>query len=88
MDDGIATGATAAAACEVVRAQGATHVVMATPVAPPDAAARLRASADELVCLSTPPGFSSVGEWYRDFSQTSDAQVVTLLSPGAPQDPG
>ncbi|GHB48232.1 hypothetical protein GCM10010347_17560 [Streptomyces cirratus] len=88
VDDGIATGATAAAACEVVRAQGATHVVMATPVAPPDAAARLRDSADELVCLSTPPAFSSVGQWYGDFSQTSDAQVITLLTPGARRDPG
>ncbi|THA52474.1 hypothetical protein E6R62_21280 [Streptomyces sp. A1136] len=90
VDDGVATGATAAAACEVVRAQGATHIVMATPVAPPDAAARLSASADELVCLSTPPAFSSVGQWYRDFSQTPDSVVIALLaarSPGPTPDP-
>lgn len=80
VDDGIATGATAAAACQVVRAQGAARVVMAAPVAPPDALTRVAAVADEVVCLSTPPGFSSVGQWYRDFSQTSDEEVVSLLA--------
>lgn len=84
VDDGIATGATAATACEVVRAQGAARVVMAVPVAPPEAAARLRGWADEVVCLSTPVGFSAVGEWYGDFSQTSDDEVVSLLTPSTP----
>ncbi|MEU7137376.1 phosphoribosyltransferase family protein [Streptomyces sp. NPDC046261] len=79
VDDGIATGATAAAACQVARAQGAARVVLAVPVAPPDAAAAFRKEVDELVCLSTPPLFSAVGEWYRDFSQTSDEEVVELL---------
>ncbi|MGW5817018.1 phosphoribosyltransferase family protein [Streptomyces noursei] len=83
IDDGIATGATAAAACRVVRAQGAARVVLAVPVAPPDAAARLRTAADEFVCLSTPYAFSAVGEWYRDFSQTSDDEVIALLSQAA-----
>ena len=83
MDDGIATGATAAAACEVVRAHGAARVVLAVPVAPPDAAERLRASTDEFVCLSTPFAFSAVGEWYRDFSQTPDDEVVSLLAQAA-----
>ncbi|WP_407285715.1 phosphoribosyltransferase family protein [Streptomyces sp. BP-8] len=83
VDDGIATGATAAAACEVVRAQGATRVVLAVPVAPPDAADRLRSKADEFVCLSTPFGFAAVGEWYQDFSQTPDAEVVSLLERAA-----
>ncbi|MFE0191120.1 phosphoribosyltransferase family protein [Streptomyces sp. NPDC058989] len=83
VDDGIATGATAAAACEVVRAQGATRVVLAVPVAPPDAADRLRSKADEFVCLSTPFGFAAVGEWYRDFSQTPDDEVVSLLERAA-----
>ncbi|MEU9125931.1 phosphoribosyltransferase family protein [Streptomyces sp. NPDC048506] len=83
VDDGIATGATAAAACQVVRAQGASRVVLAVPVAPPDAAERLRTKADEFVCLSTPFGFSAVGEWYRDFSQTPDDEVVSLLAQAA-----
>ncbi|WP_405406820.1 phosphoribosyltransferase family protein [Streptomyces sp. NBC_01104] len=84
VDDGIATGATARAACEVARAQGAARVVLAVPVAPPDAAERLRDSVDELVCLSTPFGFSAVGEWYRDFGQTPDEEVVALLGRAAP----
>lgn len=80
VDDGVATGATARAACQVVRAQGATHVVLAVPVASPDAAAGLREDVDEVVCLSAPNLFSAVGEWYRDFSQTSDQEVVSLLA--------
>ncbi|KUL33481.1 phosphoribosyl transferase [Streptomyces sp. NRRL F-4489] len=83
VDDGIATGATAAAACQVVRAQGAARVVLAVPVAPPDAAERLRTAADEFVCLSTPYAFSAVGEWYEDFSQTADDEVVALLAQAA-----
>ncbi|MFD9289353.1 phosphoribosyltransferase family protein [Streptomyces sp. NPDC060030] len=80
VDDGVATGATARAACQVVRAQGAAHVVLAVPVASPDVAAGLREDVDEVVCLSTPSFFSAVGEWYRDFSQTSDEEVVALLA--------
>ncbi|MEU8703619.1 phosphoribosyltransferase [Streptomyces sp. NPDC048565] len=83
VDDGVATGATARAACQVVRAQGAAHVVLAVPVASPDVAARLREDVDEVVCLSTPHLFSAVGEWYRDFSQTSDEEVVSLLARAA-----
>ncbi|MEE1753561.1 phosphoribosyltransferase [Streptomyces sp. SP18CS02] len=80
VDDGIATGATAAAACQVARAQGAARVVLAVPTAPPDAVARLREQADEVVCLSTPHAFRAVGEWYEDFSQTPDEDVVALLA--------
>lgn len=79
VDDGIATGASASAACRVARAEGAARVVLAVPVAPPDAAERIGPEADELICLSTPPLFSAVGEWYRDFSQTADEEVVGLL---------
>ncbi|MCZ7459070.1 phosphoribosyltransferase family protein [Streptomyces sp. WMMC940] len=87
VDDGIATGATAAAACEVVRAQGAARVVLAAPVAPPDAVSWLRTEADEVVCLSTPRAFSAVGEWYQDFSQTPDEEVVALLAQSAADPP-
>ncbi|MFG3477359.1 phosphoribosyltransferase family protein [Streptomyces sp. NPDC047980] len=87
VDDGIATGATAAAACEVVRAQGAARVVLAAPVAPPDAVSWLRTEADEVVCLSTPRAFSAVGEWYQDFSQTPDEEVVALLARSAADPP-
>lgn len=83
VDDGIATGATAAVACEVVRAHGSARVVLAVPVAPPDAVARLRTQADEVVCLSTPSAFRAVGEWYQDFSQTPDEEVLTLLTQAA-----
>lgn len=86
VDDGIATGATALAACEVARAQGAARVVLAVPVAPPDAAERLGGRVDELVCLSRPYGFSAVGEWYRDFGQTADEEVVSLLARAAAPD--
>ncbi|MFE5871465.1 phosphoribosyltransferase [Streptomyces roseifaciens] len=90
VDDGIATGATAAAACRVVRAQDAARVVLAEPVAPPDAAEALRAEVDELVCLSTPTVFFAVGEWYQDFSQTPDEEVIDLLerNRAAVTDPG
>ncbi|MCX4963570.1 phosphoribosyltransferase [Streptomyces sp. NBC_00654] len=87
VDDGIATGSTARAACAVVRAQGAARVVLAVPVAPPDAVARLREGVDEVVCLAAPQPFSSVGEWYRDFSQTSDDEVVALLARAAADRP-
>lgn len=80
VDDGVATGATAEAACRVIRAQHPARVVAAFPVAPPDAVIRLRECADEVVCLSVPPLFYAVGEWYRDFSQTSDDEVVALLA--------
>ncbi|OEJ23894.1 phosphoribosyl transferase [Streptomyces agglomeratus] len=83
VDDGIATGATAQAACEVVRAQGAARVVLAVPVAAPDAVARLSSTVDELVCLSVPQMFRAVGEWYENFTQTSDEEVVALLARAA-----
>ncbi|MET9514697.1 alpha/beta family hydrolase [Streptomyces sp. NPDC002994] len=79
VDDGIATGATAAAACQVVRAQGAARVVLAVPVGAPDAVARLSSEVDDVVCLSVPQMFRAVGEWYDNFAQTSDEEVITLL---------
>ena len=79
IDDGIATGSTARAACQVARAQGAVRVVLAVPVAPPSARSALAADADEVICVETPVHFLAIGEWYRDFSQTSDHEVISLL---------
>jgi putative phosphoribosyl transferase len=80
VDDGIATGSTARAACEVARVEGAARVVLAVPVAPQDWTARLADVADELVCLATPAYFAAVGQWYADFTATSDDEVVECLA--------
>jgi putative phosphoribosyl transferase len=79
VDDGIATGATARAACQVVRALGARRLVLAVPVASADVLARLREVADEVVCLQTPPWLGAVGQAYDDFAQVDDDEVVELL---------
>ncbi|GAA3947598.1 phosphoribosyltransferase family protein [Actinomadura viridis] len=88
VDDGIATGSTARAACQVARAQGAARVVLAVPVAPPDWTARLGGDADELVCLDTPELFASIGQFYGDFTQTSDEEVLALLRQAGPEPSG
>jgi uncharacterized protein (TIGR00369 family) len=93
VDDGIATGSTARAACQVARALGAAAVVLAVPVAPPSADRTLRGDADEVICLEMPDRFLAIGEWYEDFAQTSDEEVVALLraaqaGPGLPAGPG
>jgi putative phosphoribosyl transferase len=80
IDDGIATGSTVRAACQVARAHGARWVVVATPVAPPDTVARLRGDADDVYCVSTPTHFWAIGEFYTDFTQTSDEEVARLLA--------
>lgn len=79
VDDGIATGSTARAACQVARELGAQRVVLAAPIAPLSAVAELRQIADEVVFVDTPAELKAVGQWYRDFSATSDAEVVALL---------
>lgn len=79
VDDGIATGSTARAACRVAGAHGATRIVFATPVAPLAAAASLQDVCDEFLSVATPQTFSAVGEWYRDFRPTSADEVVDLL---------
>jgi putative phosphoribosyl transferase len=79
VDDGVATGSTARAACQVVRGQGAREVVLAVPVAPPGTAERFTDVADEVVCVRTPGDFAGVGQFYRDFSPTSDEEVTELL---------
>jgi len=79
VDDGIATGASAMAACRVARKLGAARVVLAVPVASQGAVEAIRSAADEIVCLETPVAFRAVGEWYDDFSQTTDEEVVRIL---------
>ncbi|SEM86943.1 phosphoribosyltransferase [Nonomuraea pusilla] len=83
VDDGIATGGTAQAACQVARARGAGRVILAVPVGAQDTVERMRADADEVVCLQTPADMLAIGFWYEDFAQTSDEQVVTLLQRAA-----
>ncbi|MER7703593.1 alpha/beta family hydrolase [Kitasatospora sp. NPDC097605] len=80
VDDGIATGSTARAACLIVRARGAARVVLAVPVAPRDWTERLSGVADELVCVGTPSPFFAIGEFYADFTQTEDAEVLRHLA--------
>ncbi|AXY51306.1 phosphoribosyltransferase [Rhodococcus ruber] len=79
VDDGMATGATAAVACLAARESGAERVVLAVPVASPEAARRVRAVADEVVCPFTPADLGSVGAAYDDFHQLSDDEAARLL---------
>lgn len=79
VDDGLATGATAIAAVRMIRYALARAVILAVPVGPPDAIRRLEREADRVICLAAPPEFVAVGEFYEDFSQTSDEEVVACL---------
>jgi putative phosphoribosyl transferase len=79
VDDGLATGATARAALQVLRAAGAGRRVLAVPVAPLEAVAELRPDADEVVAVLTPARFGSVSGAYDDFSPTAESEVVALL---------
>jgi predicted phosphoribosyltransferase len=80
VDDGLATGATMEAAVRSLQALEARRVVVAVPVASPEARDRIAALADAVVCLATPTLFSAVGQWYRHFGQTSDDEVRDLLA--------
>jgi putative phosphoribosyl transferase len=79
IDDGLATGSTMKAAVEAVRSLGPARVVVAVPVGAPDTCREFADVADETVCARTPERFSAVGQWYRDFSETSDEEVRQLL---------
>ena len=83
VDDGIATGSTARAACLVARARGARRVIVAVPVGAAEATTSLRHDADEVICLHTPARFVAIGDWYQDFSQVADAEVAALLGQAA-----
>jgi putative phosphoribosyl transferase len=88
VDDGIATGSTASAACRVARAQGASRVVMAAPVASRASMHDLARDADDVVVLDAPESFWAIGQFYDDFTQTTDEQVEgLLLSAAAPAGP-
>jgi putative phosphoribosyl transferase len=87
VDDGLATGSTMRAAVQAVRALGPAKVVVAVPVGAPTTCAEFGDIADETICARTPEPFSAVGQWYRDFSQTSDAEVQTLLQEHAQRTP-
>jgi putative phosphoribosyl transferase len=79
VDDGVATGSTARAACRIARAAGAARVVLAVPVAPRGWEERLGDDADELVVVDTPMFFAAIGDRYADFTQTSDEEVIACL---------
>jgi putative phosphoribosyl transferase len=82
VDDGVATGSTAIAACRVLRAAGAARIVVAVPVAPQNTLRALGAEADDVSCVHTPEPFHAVGRWYDDFTQVTDEEVARLLSGG------
>jgi predicted phosphoribosyltransferase len=83
VDDGLATGATMHAAVAALRRQQPARIVVAVPVAAPETCERLRLVADDVLCLTTPAEFQSVGIWYDDFAQTSDDEVRSLLGRAA-----
>jgi putative phosphoribosyl transferase len=83
VDDSIATGSTAKAACQVARAAGAEQVVLAVPVAPHEWTDRLAGAADELISVCNPQRFSAVGQFSRDFTQTSNEEVTDCLDRSA-----
>ena len=93
VDDGLATGSTMIAALHALRAKNPTRLICAVPVAPPDAAAKVGAQCDELVCLTQPDLFYAVGQFYRDFPQVEDEEVIATLretraKDGPQQSPG
>lgn len=80
VDDGLATGATMRAALQGVRAHAPRRIVIAVPVAAPEVIAEMEALADATLCLETPADSMGIGSWYRDFAQTSDAEVQAALA--------
>lgn len=78
-DDGLATGATMKAACAKMKKDGASKIVVAVPVAAPDSFEEIKLECDEAVCIDTPPFFQAVGQFYEDFSQVEDDEVISIL---------
>ncbi len=79
VDDGLATGSTMRAAAAALKQAGARKIVVAVPVAAEASCTAVRGEVDELICAATPEPFWAVGQWYRDFDQTTDAEVRSLL---------
>jgi hypothetical protein len=79
VDDGVATGASMIVALRATRRHGPSRLIAATPVMPPPTLRRIEEVADEVACLAYPPYFRAVGEFFEDFSQVSDDQVVKIL---------
>jgi putative phosphoribosyl transferase len=86
VDDGLATGSTMKAAVEAVRAHRPSRIVVAVPVGSPETCSEFSVVADEVVCARAPDRFAAVGQWYRDFSQTTDEEVRELLHGGVGTD--
>lgn len=84
-DDGIATGSTMIAALDVIRGQEPREVIVAVPVAPPDGLEEIRRRCDRLICLLAPPDFYAIGQFYQEFEQVDDEQVIALLRELAPK---
>lgn len=80
VDDGLATGLTMLVAIQAMRNRGAARIIVAVPVAAADAVERVGARADDVIAVLVPPRFHGVGEWYRDFAQTDDDEVIDLLA--------
>jgi putative phosphoribosyl transferase len=87
VDDGIATGSTIRAAVEALRQQHPKQIIIAVPVAAPDSCADLEPMVDDLISLMKPDDFRGVGQWYEDFSQTTDAEVTQLLAKASKLEP-
>jgi predicted phosphoribosyltransferase len=83
VDDGVATGVTDTAALRAVKRRNPRRVLLAVPVCAPESAERLRLEADQVVCLLEPEPLFGVGQWYRDFSQVSDEEVLTAVGDGS-----
>jgi predicted phosphoribosyltransferase len=84
VDDGVATGVTDTAALRALRRMRPARLILAVPVCALDSAARLREEADEVICLAEPARLCGVGQWYRDFSQVSDEDVIAALGTASP----
>ena len=83
VDDGLATGSSMRVAATALKQQGPAEIIAAVPVGAPETCAEFESEVDKVVCATIPEPFRAVGEWYRDFSQTSDEEVRDLLSEAA-----